>query len=307
MFLDRPNWRIQITVVGSLIIHGAILSYFSSGKIASGPTKLKLTEVEYQEEASKPTEVEKLMNKMTAPPKPTAPSPRQTAALNAALAELEHTSFSKVVGVHAARPALDKISEADLKHLAALPKLKIESRAPAPNLAPVSIKKLELVRRQSSPEDELTAKVVPDELPPADFGPDISRRGFQAPEMIIKKVKAERKLAAPAADKAKHLSLSRDTLISGEVKNREILHREAPVMPRWLEEKGVEVEVVISFVVNPDGEVGDRLYVEKTSGYAELDRLAIDALKKYEFSPLPLNVKQAEQKGTIVIRFTFQR
>jgi TonB family protein len=122
--------------------------------------------------------------------------------------------------------------------------------------------------------------------------------------MIIKKVKAERKQGAPV-DAAKHLSLSRDTLISGEVKGREILHREAPVVPRWLEEKGVEVEVVISFVVNPDGEVGDRLYVEKTSGYAELDRLAIDAIKKYEFAPLPLTVKQAEQKGSIVIRFTF--
>jgi TonB family protein len=125
--------------------------------------------------------------------------------------------------------------------------------------------------------------------------------------MIIKKVKAERKLAAQPVDAAKHLSLSRDTLISGEVKSREILHREAPVVPRWLEEKGVEAEVVISFVVNPDGEVGDRLYVEKTSGYAELDRLAIEALKKYEFAPLPLNVKQAEQKGSIVIRFTFRR
>jgi TonB family protein len=302
-FLDRPNGRLQITLIGSLVLHAVLLSMFGSGKIGPTSQKLKLTEVEYMEEAPKPTEIEKLMNKLTAPVKP-LPPPTKAESIDAAMAELEKTSFKKVVGVHAL-PAQDMVTEADLTHLAALPKLKLE-KAPAPNLAPMPIKKINLVHAEVSPLQELDTKVVPDELPPADFGPDISRRGFQQPELIIKKVKSERKQVTNV-DAAKHLSLSRDTLISGEVKNREILHREKPAMPRWLEEKGVEAEVIISFVVNPDGEVGDRLFVEKTSGYAELDKLAIEALKKYVFAPLPLNVKQAEQKGSIIIRFTFRQ
>ncbi len=305
MFLDRPNGRLQVTIIGSLIMHAALLSWFGSGKFAEREKTLKLTEVEYLEEAPKPSEFEKLMNKLAAPPKPLPQDANKVVAAEAAMAELERTSFHRVVGLNAAPPALDKISESELTHLAALPKLKPDTQAPAPNLAPIPTKKIDLVRQDASPLVELDAKVIAGDLPPADFGPDINRRGFQQPEMIIKKVKAERKQGTNV-DTAKRLSLSHDSVISGEVKTREILHKENPVVPRWLEEKGVEAEVVIAFVVNPDGEVGDRLYVEKTSGYAELDKLAVDALKKYVFAPLPLNVKQAEQKGSIVIRFTFR-
>jgi TonB family protein len=304
MLLDYPKARVPLTLTVSLALHAVLLGLYGSGKLAPAEKKLKLTEVEFIEEAPKPTELEKLMNKLAAPKPPEPKVSARAQAAEAALAELEKTSFRKVVGVHA-RPAADRVTEADLTHLAALPKFKPGAAAQAPRLAAVPVRKIVLTRAEASPLAELDAKVVPDELPPADFGPDISRRGFQQPELIIKKVKAERRQATVGLDASRRLSLGRDSLISGEVKNREILHREAPPMPRWLEEKGVETEVSISFVVNPDGEVGDKLFVEKTSGYAELDRLAINALKKFVFAPLPLTAKQVEQKGTIVIRFTF--
>ncbi len=301
MFLDRLQQRVQITVLGSIILHLVILGMFSSKKFSEPGKRLKLTEVEFQEERVPSTELEKLMSRIAAPPKPPS-RPAADVGRIAALAELEKSSFGQVVGLRQPT-AQDKVTTADLTRLAALPKLSLAGQPPRPDILP-AIRKIDLVRQQSSSQQSLQAKVVPlAELPLPDFGPEISRKKFQQPELIINKVKAERRRREPAAKKRKALNLNRETYISGEVKSREILHREYPPVPRWLEEKGVEAEVVINFVVNPDGEVGDRVLVAKTSGYAELDRLAIAALKKFIFAPLPLTVKQVEQKGTIYMRF----
>lgn len=308
MLLDRLNVRIETTLVVSLAIHAVLLSILIQRQIGTPAKRIELTEVEFQAESPPPpTEIEKLMNRITAPPKPPALSPAKARAADA-VAELQRASFQQVVGVRAtARSRADIVTEADLTRLASLPKLD-RSLASAAVQAPPPLKRLDLVRAAPSAADLLAEKVVPlASLPPADFGADLSRRGFQQPEMIIKQVKAERRAQLPTPGSAQRLSLSRDSLISGEVKDRDILHRENPQAPRWLEEKGVEAEVVIAFVVNPDGDVGDKVFVQKTSGYADLDRLAIEALKKFVFAPLPLNVRQVEQSGTIVFRFTFHR
>ncbi len=304
MFLDRVNPRMQITVVLSVGIHLLLVKFFGTYQFTEAPRRIKLTEVEFQQEVVKPTEMEKLMTKLVAQPKP-APGREQEKI--AAIEELEKTSFSKVVGVKHT-PRLEDISELDLTNLAALPKFNLAQQPPAPVLSRQAPKRIALVRSRASGLKSLESKVVPLEgLPPSDFGPEISRRNFQQPELIIKKVKIERRRGRTARQPEKSLNLRRESFITGEVKNRAILHREFPQLPRWLEEKGIEAEVVIRFVVDPDGEVGDKIFVEKTSGYAELDRLAIAALKKFVFAPLPLTVRQVEQSGTIVIHFGFRK
>jgi TonB family protein len=302
MWFDSTAPRLNITVVVSLGVHVLALSFLASHKFSEAPERLKLTEVEFQEEVVKQSEMEKLMTKLVAPqPEP----PRAEEARIAAIEEIQKESFRQVVGMKAPKP-LEEVTDLDLTRLAALPKFDLAKQAPPPAIAAQPTRRIALVRAAPSVLAGLESQVVPvEELPPADFGPEISKRGFQQPELIIKKVKAERREQS-GVDTAKKLSLARGGSISGEVKDREILHRENPPVPRWLEEKGVEAEVVIRFVVNPDGEVGDKIFVEKTSGYAELDRLAIEALKKFMFAPLPLNVRQVEQSGTIMIRFTFK-
>ncbi len=303
MFIDQLGWRVQTTLALSLLAHVGLLSLFGSGRFAQRPERLVLTEVEYQEEAAPPTEMEKLMRQL-APASARPAAGRQAAARAAAKAEIEQTSFREVVGMKAGT-SLDQVTEADLTRLAALPKA-MAPAGPAPAGALSTPPKIALVPSPRSAASELAEQVVPlNDLPPVDWGPGISRRGFQAPEAIIKQVKAARGQQAQPPQ-AKKLSLRRDAFITGEVEGRELLHREYPEIPRWLEEKGVEAEVVLRFVVNPDGEVGDRIIVQKTSGYAELDRLAVAALKKFIFAPLPLTVKQAEQSGTIAIRFTLK-
>lgn len=306
MFLDNFHQRIQITVLGSVVVHLVFLGMFGSKKLADPGKRLKLTEVEFQEERAPSTELEKFMSRIAAPPKPPSLAKAADVGRIAALAELETASFQQVVGMPQ-KPDYDKITTADLTSLAALPKLGLAGRPPKPDILP-AVPKIGLVRKRSSSAKSLQAKVVPlAELPLPDFGPEISRKKFQQPELIINKVKAERRRQGSVAKKRRTFDLKRNTYISGEVKNRQILHREYPRVPRWLEVKGVEAEVVIDFVVNPDGEVGDRVLVAKTSGYAELDRLAIAALKKFIFAPLPLTTKQVEQKGTIYMRFTLIR
>lgn len=302
MWIERTPPRLQITIALSLGAHLLALSFLASHKFSEAPQRLKLTEVEFQEEVVKPTEMEKLMTKLAAPPP--APSRVEESRIEA-IEEIQKQSFQQVVGLPKSKP-LEDVSELDLSRLAALPKLSLAQQAPPPAIAAQPAKRIALVRSAPSALEGLESRVVPvEELPPADFGPEISRRGFQQPELIIKQVKTERREKS-GTEVPKKLNLARGGSISGEVKDREILHRENPQAPRWLEEKGVEAEVVIRFVVNPDGEVGDKVFIEKTSGYAELDRLAIESLKKFIFAPLPLNVRQVEQSGTIVIRFTFK-
>jgi len=305
MLLDRASLRIQMTVVISIVIHLFFLNIFGSRKFGKAPKHIKLTEIQYLEEISQPTEMEKLMTKLVTSSQP-ASKAVSAPSQSEAIAELQKESFNKVVGIEK-QVGADEITEMDLTRLAALPALSAIDKVPAPVVQKVP-KRIALERSRSSAVELLKNRVVSlEELPPADFGPKISRQKFQQPELIIKKVKAERRQKAFAIKKTKQLSLSRNTFISGEIKNREILHQEFPVVPRWLEEKGIEAEVTIRFVVNPDGEVGNKLFIEKTSGYAELDRLAMETLKKFLFAPLPLTVRQVEQKGTIVIRFTFRR
>lgn len=297
--------RLAAMAAFSVVLHGMIGWWAGSRPHASGAKALKLTEVEYQEETPAPSEAEKLMAKLAAPS--AAPSDGRDVA-GAAQAELEKTSFRQVVGV-VSRAQTQENPEADLSRLAALPSLtELHSAATSPGIpVPVRAPKFSLVRSAPSAEEQLSANVVPvDELPPADFGPDIDRRDFQSPESIVKQVKAERRQALGGGP-GQAPGLRRDVSIQGEVKNREILHRETVPIPRWLEEKGIEAEVLVRFVVNPDGEVGNSLFVERTSGYAELDKIALETVKKFIFAPLPLTGKQVEQSGILRIRFTIQK
>lgn len=94
-------------------------------------------------------------------------------------------------------------------------------------------------------------------------------------------------------------------VISGPITKRKLLRRVYPKYPEWAEERGVEGEVKLKFWVSPEGMVSS-VELEKTSGYPELDSRAMEALKKYLFSPLGKNDDQKEQWGTITIKYTLK-
>ncbi len=93
--------------------------------------------------------------------------------------------------------------------------------------------------------------------------------------------------------------------VFGQIRNRKILRLKMPRYPAWAEEQGIEASVTVALSVYPDGSVNEgSVYVEATSGYAELDRLAMEAAKQFIFAPLPKSKGHKLESGSI--RFVFK-
>ena len=95
------------------------------------------------------------------------------------------------------------------------------------------------------------------------------------------------------------------TTIEGPVQGRRILHAAIPKFPAWAQQQGVlEAAVRIKFTVDPSGKVLEDLQLVQTSGYGELDRLAMDSLKDWLFEPKPES--SGIEWGIITFRFVME-
>jgi TonB family protein len=92
--------------------------------------------------------------------------------------------------------------------------------------------------------------------------------------------------------------------IGGPVGDRHIAHRKLPEYPAWAEEKGISAMVKIYFTVRPDGTLRTTMRILTSSGYAELDDLAKEALAQWRFSPTSANSSEDTAWGVITFRFT---
>lgn len=90
--------------------------------------------------------------------------------------------------------------------------------------------------------------------------------------------------------------------ISGPLAGRKLLSAQMPAYPEWARAKGVEADVLIRFFVNAEGTVLERMLIERTSGYKELDDICMEALKKMVFVPLAAGQTE-DQWGIITFRF----
>ncbi len=91
--------------------------------------------------------------------------------------------------------------------------------------------------------------------------------------------------------------------IGGPVGDRKILARRLPQYPAWAEEQGITALIKIYFTVDPDGRVRANLRVLSSSGYAELDQLAKDAIRQWHFAPSRRSSTDTAW-GVITFRFT---
>jgi len=90
--------------------------------------------------------------------------------------------------------------------------------------------------------------------------------------------------------------------IEGPLSRRKVLKYYVPPFPSWARDRGLlEASVSIKFYVDNPGRVLDNASVEKTSGYGALDRLALDAIRKWQFEPVSGAVSR--QWGIITFRF----
>ena len=75
-----------------------------------------------------------------------------------------------------------------------------------------------------------------------------------------------------------------------------------PQYPAWAEEQGIIGSVRIWFTVTSDGTVRSNMRVTKTTGYPDLDKLALEALKQWTFASFE-SADESNQWG--IITFTF--
>lgn len=90
--------------------------------------------------------------------------------------------------------------------------------------------------------------------------------------------------------------------IEGPLSKRKVLKYYVPDFPPWARDRGLlEASVSVKFYVDNTGRVLDSALVEKTSGYGALDRLAVDAIKRWRFEPVA--GAASRQWGIITFRF----
>ncbi len=92
--------------------------------------------------------------------------------------------------------------------------------------------------------------------------------------------------------------------IGGPVGDRRISRRKLPEYPDWAEEKGISAMVKIYFTVRPDGTIRSTMRILASSGYAELDDLAKEALVQWRFSSTSADSSETAAWGVITFRYT---
>ena len=90
--------------------------------------------------------------------------------------------------------------------------------------------------------------------------------------------------------------------IEGPLSKRRVRKFYVPDFPSWARDRGLlEASVSVKFYVDTTGRVLDATSIEKTSGYGALDRLAVDAIKQWQFESLA--GAPSRQWGIITFRF----
>jgi TonB family protein len=84
---------------------------------------------------------------------------------------------------------------------------------------------------------------------------------------------------------------------------RRIRYQEPLEYPDWAKKEGVDAKVVLRFKVNPGGTVDSQIIVPMTSGYRQLDELAMRAMRSYLFDPLPQDAPKVPQWGELTFHF----
>jgi TonB family protein len=92
-------------------------------------------------------------------------------------------------------------------------------------------------------------------------------------------------------------------MVAGPISQREIARKLVPHYPKWALERRVSGTVVVRIWVQPNGQVKGAPTVESSSGYPDLDQVAVDALREWEFAPLGAGVKSEDQWGVITFKF----
>ncbi|MBI2118761.1 MAG: TonB family protein [Elusimicrobia bacterium] len=131
-----------------------------------------------------------------------------------------------------------------------------------------------------------------------------SKKGADLKIIAQEKPQVPAKLESTVIEKKeiKKLEISKEKVkITGPLSSRKIIKSVLPEYPNWAKSKNIEADVAVRFTVSKEGDVRKNMVIERTSGYPELDRLVLEALKNWKFSSL--DKTREDQWGTITFRF----
>ncbi len=222
-------------------------------------------------------------------------------------AEMHH--LSKLASL----PALEEVGRRRIRNLPAAIKLDDERRQATALQGLGAMGQIEPSRRApapvgqalqdagSAPPSSGFASRIASMLP-SSSGIDMSRRAAPVgiPKQVIAQPVARKRRAAQAliGDDKKGVT------IEGPLQDRKVLSYDIPEFPKWARDQGVlEASVAIRFWVDHAGTVMDNMRIEHTSGYGQLDRLAMDSLRNWRFAPIP---SEERQWGVITFRFVLE-
>ncbi len=90
--------------------------------------------------------------------------------------------------------------------------------------------------------------------------------------------------------------------LAGEVSGRNLLAYTTPEYPEWAKRDGVEFTVELYFTVLPSGQVKENVAIVRTSGFADIDNLARNALADWRFERLETGTA-GDQWGRIEFKY----
>jgi TonB family protein len=94
--------------------------------------------------------------------------------------------------------------------------------------------------------------------------------------------------------------------IAGQIADRKKLHWGLPKYPQWAIDQGASGLVRVTITVAPDGSVRENVIIEISSGYAVLDEAVKTVVRAWQFAPLDPGDPQADQTGTVAIKFVLE-
>ncbi|HEY9856682.1 MAG TPA: energy transducer TonB, partial [Stenomitos sp.] len=95
------------------------------------------------------------------------------------------------------------------------------------------------------------------------------------------------------------------TGLTGDLGQRRIIDQVQPSYPESARRNGSEGDVRLRVWVAPEGRVS-RVEVVRLSGTPEMDKRAVEALKRWKFAPLPDGGSPVTQWGEITLRFRLE-
>jgi len=127
-------------------------------------------------------------------------------------------------------------------------------------------------------------------------GDDFLQRRDRGAEKVMERLLSSKEKPSPEKPLEENLLLG----MKGPLSSRKIVERPNPPQIKVK----VEAEIELTLYVLPSGIV-DRV-IPSLKGDAELERTAIQYLKRWRFAPLPKDNPQTEQWGTLPIRFRLE-